>query len=227
MKNICQNENGQQVWIKKGSVEPKIGHSVCKEVAECLGWWVCFRVLVSRIWGDENLGKVEIIVLGKKWKFCHSSLTLTLVEEDKVCPSLIPPSYATFLIFKKFFSRPFLKKSRYPSPKLFFGSQNFTYQSIYQAYIQRKRPTGKIFLKPMKNICQNENGQRVLIKKGSIEPKIGRAICKQVLVAECLGWWVCFRVMLSRIWGDENLGKRGIICSWEKVEILSFIKNLV
>ena len=94
-----------------------------------------------------------------------------------------------FSILTRFFSVPILKKSRYSCPKLFFGSANFTHQSFYQAQIQRTWPSGKIFLKAMKKICQIENGQQVLLKKISIvDPKMSRTVCKEVQVAECLGW---------------------------------------
>ena len=79
----------------------------------------------------------------KKWKFAtvgkrgnlviRTSLRSTRRVEEALPHKLKNLPHTTSMIFTTVFSKPFLKKSRYLPPKLFFGSQSFTHQSIYQA----------------------------------------------------------------------------------------------
>ena len=63
----------------------------------------------------------------------RTSLRSTRRVEEALPHKLKNLPHTTSMIFTTVFSKPFLKKSRYLPPKLFFGSQSFTHQSIYQA----------------------------------------------------------------------------------------------
>ena len=120
----------------------------------CLVW---FQILLRNVWSDQNVGKSGNIPLWEKVEIWWFALVWSQhdVLKNLCCISYKKLPNSTSAIFTTFFSKPFLKKSRYPSPSVFFRKLNFMVQTSYHPLSYKKLPSGTFFLKAISKICGN------------------------------------------------------------------------